>query len=232
MGCSESRKGYSQQEVYLQGRETDLGFGRVKCTHLLRVVTWHAQGQTVSNSSLNNAFSELSLPAWNESPSSSALFSAFKSSQSGLKRLQLACVLLGKGKLQHKSESLWTIYNVENDPQIAITTLAQMCHDLLSVSIEDLGKLDVTASVGDYLAGIKGGMEDFGRIMVADIAKGKEEIGEKEFVKAMEEIEEGKYLKASSLRSLVEEYRQKKSVPRFPKVIHSISSQALTRNPS
>lgn len=214
----------------MRGRETDLGFGRVKCTCLLRVVTWHAQGQALSNSSLKNALAELSLPPWDKSPSSTALYSALKSSQSGLKRLQLVCVLLGKGKLRRKAEALWTMYNVEGDPQIAITTLAQMCHDLLSVSIEDLGKLDVTSNVGDYLAGIKGVIEDFGKIMVEDIARRQEEVEKWEFLKAMEELEEGKYLQASSLRSLVEEYRQKKSVPRYPKVIHSISSQALAPN--
>lgn len=232
MGCNDSRKGYPEEEVYMVGRESELGFGKVKCSHLLRVITWHAQGQSLSNSTLKNAFVELSLPSPDKSPSSSALFSALKSSQSGLKRLQLVCVLLGKGKLQRKAEELWTMYNVEGDQQVAITTLAQMCHDLLSVSIEDLGRLDTTSRVREYFTGLRGMIEEYGKVMMDNIAKGQELIGKQEFVEGFRDLEEGKYLGASSLRCLVAEHKRRKSVPRYPQVIKSISSQALAPNPS
>lgn len=232
MGCNDSRKGYPLEEVYLESRESELGFGKVKCSHLLRVITWHAQGQSLSNITLNNAFLELSLPSPDKSPSSSALFSPLKSSQPGLKRLQLVCVLLGKGKLQRKAEELWTMYNLEGDQQVAITTLAQMCHDLLSVSIEDLGRLDTTMRVREYLTGLKGMIEEYVKVMLGNIAKDREEIGKQEFVEGFRDLEEGKYLEASSLRSLVADYKRRKSVPRFPPTIKSISSQAFSTLPN
>ena len=139
----------------MEAREIPLGFGHVKCTRLLRVLTWHSQGQSLTLTSLRNALSELSLPRRDNSPTSSALFIGFKDQPSNLRKVQMLCVLLGRGKRQRKAEEIWTMCDAAGEGKMAVTTVAQMCHDLLSVSIVDLGRLDTTGSVKDYLSGLK-----------------------------------------------------------------------------
>lgn len=214
------------EETFLLTWEAALRMDLVKTQQLLYKVTWHAKGGVVTGAILEEAFQGLPTAGWNQSSASSALYSGFFDKESGLKRLQVLCVLLGKGSLWRKTEALWTMYTEPGDEKMGQTTLSQMCHDLISVSVEDLGRLDTESKVRLYLSGLKACMDEFRKEMVSKIAGEQEEITKSEFENCHQKKGVKDYFWSVSLRTAISKYQHEKGQPRFPANVPSISSQA------
>ena len=225
MGCNDSRKGLTQEEVALQDKETSLLLHTKYCNDLLYVFTFYAHSGLLSATGLQQALAKLSLPA----PSETFLLVLEGIKQDGgydLRRLQLICILLGAPRDDFKPSALFTLYDTQDSLCLPVSEIEAMCLDLLTTSIVDLGRLSSDIRSENYLNGLNALKREFVATMLTKIVGDKTEITKKSFVEAMSTAETAKYMMAGGLRVAVANHKRESSIGKFPKHVSSISSMA------
>lgn len=225
MGCNDSRKGLTHEEIALQEKEARLLLHSKYCDDLLFVVTFHAHSGLLSTNGFREALDKLGLP-----PASEDFMRVMDGiRQDGgfdLHRLQLICILLGATRPNAKSAALFTLYDIRDQLSLPIGQVETLCQDLLTACIIDLGRLETTGRAQDYLNGLNKHRREFSQMMVKSIMGENETLTKEEFLAAFSKIETAKYLSAGGLRAALAEYKKNSSIGRFPKQVPSISSLA------
>ena len=227
MGCNDSRKGLTQEEIALQDKEALLFLHSKYCDDLLFVFTFHAHSGLLSPNGFKEALSKLGLPAATED-FMRVMDGIRQDGGYDLQRLQLICILLSAPRVNSKPAALFTLYDTRDQLSLPKSRIEGICQDLLTASIVDLGRLETSARALDYLEGLSKLKREFTQVMVSKVVGDNEVLSKEEFVTAWAGIETAKYLTAGGLRAALAEYKKTSSIGRFPKQVASISSLAQT----
>ena len=225
MGCNDSRKGLTQEELALQDKEALLLLHQKYCEDLLFVVTFHARSGLLSANGFKEAWVKLGLPAASED-FMRVMEGIRQDGGFDLHRLQLLCILLGATRADSKPAALFTLYDTRDQLSLSVAQVETLCQDLLTACIIDLGRLETSTRAQDYLSGLNKLRREFSQTMVESIMGENEALTKEEFLAAFSKIGTAKYLSAGGLRAALAEYKKNSSIGRFPKQVSSLSSLA------
>lgn len=224
MGCNDSRKGLTQEEIALQDKEILLHLHSKYCDDLLFVFTFHAHNSVISENGLKEAMGKLGIPV---SEDFMRVMEGVKLDAGyDLRKLQLMCILLGAPKGNSKPTALFTLYDVSDRLVLSAEVVETMCQDLLSTSITEIGRLTPNTRSQDYLKGLNAVKQEFVVMMLKRIMNSRQEMTKEEFIGAMSEPDTVKYMTAGTLRAAVAAHKRGTSINKYPKNVSSISSLA------
>lgn len=219
MGCHESRKNYSQEEIALMSEELMLNFHSNSPHKAYCVFKTKSRNGYLNDVGFAEAAEALNLTIKNVG--TSLMVEEFFRQLRGAKgysevTLSVLSVLLGTGSEKEKAETLFNIYDETYSLTLPRAQVQRMVSDFLDLSIDQLGILvtnDQSHASGtlrnrEYLKGLRSVKNQFQEMLIRDMLQGRESISRDSLVNWMCTAQGSKCLSSSNLRVALSDFRK------------------------